>query len=83
MSDLSRYIPEIIAFARSTEAKAVYCFAIDGNRGSGGCPLIAGLPQGSEEYVARCQELVEMLRRSADMLEADIKRGKANVGVTP
>lgn len=83
MSQLSSYMPEIIAFARGADAKAAYCFVLDGSKGTGGCPVILGIPDTGEEYFARCQELLEMLRRSAELLEADIKRHKAGVGVTP
>lgn len=68
---LSRYMPDIIEFATKVNAKAAYCFVLDGNQGTGGCPVVVGLPP-HEEYLARCRELIVMLRRSADMLERDI-----------
>lgn len=79
MDQLSRYMPEIIEFARKAHAKAVYCFALDGDRGTGGCPLVMGTPP-PDEYRERCKELVAMLRRSADLLEQDIER---QVGLSP
>jgi len=69
----SRYIAEITAFALSTKGKAVYCFVLDGDKGTGGCPLVMGIP-GGPEYRRRCEELITMMRRSADMLQADIDR---------
>jgi hypothetical protein len=69
----SRYIAEVTAFAFGTKAKAVYCFVLDGEKGTGGCPLIMGMLQGPE-YRRRCEELIVMLRRSADLLQADIDR---------
>jgi hypothetical protein len=68
---LSRYMPDIIEFAIKVKAKAAYCFVLDGNKGTGGCPVVVGMPP-HEEYLARCRELIAMLRRSADMLERDI-----------
>lgn len=71
----SRYMPEITQFALDVKAKAVYCFVIDGTKGTGGCPLILGADANDPKaYEARNRELVAMLRRSADMLEGDLKR---------
>jgi hypothetical protein len=55
----SRYIVEITAFAMSTKAKAAYCFVLDGDRGTGGCPFVVGLVP-PDEYRARCEELIKM-----------------------
>lgn len=72
---LSRYMPEIVAFARSVKATGVYCFVIDGDRGTGGCPLLLGLDAlDRDEYVRRSEELIGLLRRSADLYEADLVR---------
>jgi hypothetical protein len=60
-------MPEVVAFAMKVNAKAAYCFAIDGDKGTGGCPVVMGVPP-HEEYLARCRELIAMLRRSADLL---------------
>lgn len=73
MGPFSRYLPVITAFAQSVRAKAAYCFVVDGELGTGGCPLILDAPT-REAYEQRCRELVELLRRSADMLEADLRR---------
>lgn len=71
----SRYTPEITAFALGVEAKAVYCFVVDGSKGTGGSPLVVGAEALERVvYQARCEELVALLRRSADMLEADLVR---------
>lgn len=73
MNQLSRYMPEILEFALKVHAKAIYCFVIDGDRGTGGSPLVTGFPP-PNEYRQRCEEMVQMLRRSADLLEQDIER---------
>jgi hypothetical protein len=73
MSAFSRYLVEIYDFAAKTKAKAVYCFVIDGDRGTGGCSIVVGLVP-PDEYRARNEELIAMLRRSADLLQADIDR---------
>ena len=73
MHQFSRYLPEITAFGLGAKAKAVYCFVIDGDKGTGGCPIVLGLPPAAE-YRARCEELIVMMRRSADLLQADIDR---------
>lgn len=71
----SRYTPEITAFALGVEAKAVYCFVLDGVKGTGGCPLVMGVEALERAvYRARCEELIAMLRRSADLFEADLAR---------
>lgn len=70
---MSRYMPEIVTFALNVNAKAVYCFVLDGEKGTGGCPLVMGLPP-PDEYRRRCEELIAMMRRSADLLQADIDR---------
>lgn len=69
----SRYTPEIIRFAAATGGRAVYCFVVDGALGTGGMPLIAGLPAPAE-YRQRCLELIALLRRSAELLEQDLER---------
>jgi hypothetical protein len=69
----SRYMDEVIAFASLTSARAVYCFAVDGHKGTGGCPLVMGITPAAE-YRALCEELIGLLRSSADMLQADIDR---------
>lgn len=74
-SGISKYTPEITQFGLDTNAKAVDCFVIDGNRGTGGMPLVMGFPPPSE-YKARCLELIRLLRRSAELLESDIKVDK-------
>lgn len=68
---LSRYTTEIIAFQQATQGKAVYCFVVDGVKGTGGMPVIAMTPT-HEEYLAKCREVVALLRRSADLLERDM-----------
>lgn len=73
MSQFSRYTPEITALGLQTKAKAVYCFVVDGDKGTGGCPLVMGTPP-PDEYRRRCEELIAMMRRSADMLQADVDR---------
>lgn len=70
---LSRYIDSVTEFAVKHGAKAAYCFVVDGDQGTGGCPVVVGTLERSE-YRARCVELVGLLRRSADMLEADLRR---------
>jgi hypothetical protein len=72
----SRYLPDVVEWGTRIKAKAVYCFAIDGDRGTGGCPLVMGMDQFTNRklYEQHCRELVVMLRRSATMLEADLKR---------
>ena len=81
---LSRYTPAIVQFAQATRGAAVYCFGVDGALGTGGMPLVSGFPP-PEEYRRRCEELIALLRRSADLLEQDIQRqvpepGAGNVG---
>jgi cytochrome c len=71
---LSKYTPEIVAFQAATKGQAVYCFVVDGTKGTGGMPLV-GLAPTHPEYLARCRELVTLLRRSADLLERDIGGG--------
>lgn len=66
-------MPDVIEFALKTGAKAAYCFALDGSKGTGGCPVVIGLMPPAE-YRARCEELIALLRRSADMLQADVDR---------
>ncbi len=75
MSGVSRYIEEITEYAIRLKAKAAYCFVVDGVKGTGGCPLIMGVEALEPAvYQARCEELIAMLRRSADMLESDLVR---------
>jgi hypothetical protein len=69
----SRYMPEITAFALGVEAKAAYCFVLEGKKGTGGSPMVIGMPP-REEYERLNRELVVMLRRSADLLEGDLRR---------
>jgi hypothetical protein len=69
----SKYTPAIVQFAQATGAAAVYCFAVDGNLGTGGMPMIVGLLPGAE-YRQRCEELIGLLRRSAELLEQDLAR---------
>lgn len=69
----SRYTNEAVQLLLGTKAKAAYAFVVDGDRGTGGCPVIEGLQAGSE-YRRRCEELVRLLRRSADLLERDVNR---------
>lgn len=69
----SRYTPAIVQFAQLTGGAAVYCFVVDGNLGTGGMPLITGLPAPGE-YRRRGEELIGLLRRSADLLEQDLAR---------
>lgn len=78
---MSRYVMDVAEFAMKHEAKAAYCFVIDGNKGTGGCPVVVGMLS-HPEYISRCRELVAMLRRSADWLERDIGDGKACWPVT-
>lgn len=66
-------MPEIIRFAVENGAGAAYGFVIDGQYGSGGCPVVVGLPDPAE-YRRRLEELIKMMRRSADMLQADLDR---------
>lgn len=70
---ISRYTPEIIEFGKATRAKAVYCFVIEGAKGTGGMPIVMGFPP-AEEYRTLCEAMIKMMRRSADMLQADINR---------
>lgn len=71
----SRYMPEIIELTTRVKAKASYVFFVDGDRGTGGSPLVMGADSLKRDvYEARCRELVELLRRSADLLEADLAR---------
>jgi len=67
-------MPEIVAFGMGVQAKAVYCFVVDGAKGTGGCPLIMDQALDPKVYEEKSRELVAMLRRSADLLEADLKR---------
>jgi hypothetical protein len=69
----SKYTPAIVQFARTTGGAAVYCFVVDGHLGTGGMPLVVGLLP-PDEYRQRCEELISLLRRSADLLEQDIAR---------
>jgi hypothetical protein len=71
---VSRYTPEIVQFLQATHGAAVYCFVLDGDRGTGGMPVIAGFPPPAE-YRQRCREVIALLRRSADLLEQDIGGG--------
>lgn len=73
MPGFSRYITEITEFALKTKAKAAYCFVIDGDRGTGGSPLVMGLVAG-DEYKQRCVEMIRLMRRSADLLAKDLER---------
>jgi hypothetical protein len=76
---LSKYFPEIYALAQQTQARAVYVFVLDGNRGSGGQPLLCPMPETHEEYLHRNREMIIALRRSADLLEQDIgDRGRTH-----
>jgi hypothetical protein len=72
-SPFSAYANEIALLALRTSAKAAYGFVVDGDRGTGGMPLIAGLASGPE-YRARCRGLASLMRRSAALLEADVDR---------
>jgi hypothetical protein len=69
----SKYTPAIVQFGQATRGTAVYCFVLDGELGTGGMPLVSGFPP-PEEYRRRCEELILLLRRSADLLEQDIAR---------
>jgi hypothetical protein len=72
---MSRYMPEIVELGMRTEAKAVYAFVLDGNKGTGGCPLVMGMEAlDRRTYNERCRELIAMMRRSADLLAADLLR---------
>jgi|GEM_PF-4258795 len=71
---LSRYTPAIVQFQQATGGD-VYCFVVDGKLGTGGMPMIVGLPPTAEAYRQRCQALIALLRRSADLLEQDIGGG--------
>lgn len=72
---LSRYMPEILEMTMHVKAKASYVFFVDGDRGTGGSPLIMGAESLKREvYEARCRELILLLRRSAKMLEDDLAR---------
>jgi hypothetical protein len=72
---LSRYFPEIFYFARLTKAEAVYCFVVDGDRGTGGQPLLMGLDAlKPEEYLRRNRAIIAFMRRSADLLEQELIR---------
>jgi hypothetical protein len=73
MPGLSRYTPAIVKFQQATGGD-VYCFVVNGNLGTGGMPLIHGFPP-RNEYHARCQALIALLRRSAELLERDIGGG--------
>jgi len=68
-------MPEVVEMGLSTGAKALYLFVVDGVKGTGGCPLVRGFPP-RVEYIARCRELVALMRRSADLLEAEIVRAE-------
>lgn len=71
---MSKYTPEILAFAEAAGGTAVYCFVLDGKRGTGGMPIVSGfLPP--DENRRRCREVIALLRRSADLLEQDIGGG--------
>lgn len=72
----SRYTPAIVQFAQATRGAAVYCFVVDGELGTGGMPIVSGFPP-PEEYRRRCEELIALLRRSADLLEKDIARAES------
>lgn len=72
---LSRYMPELVELAMRVKAKAAYVFFIDGDRGTGGSPIVMDAPLlERDEYERRCRTLVNMLRRSADLLEGDLRR---------
>lgn len=72
---MSRYLPEVIEFAIRMNAKAAYCFVIDGSKGTGGCPVVMGEDALDRQlYAQHCRELIQMLRRSADLLAADLLR---------
>lgn len=79
-AQLSRYMPELIELATRTKAKAAYVFFVDGDRGTGGSPIVMGFPP-PDEYERRCRELVALLRRSAELLEDDLRR--QGLGGTP
>lgn len=71
---VSRYIDAIAAFGIQQQAKAVYCFVLDGVFGTGGCPLVFGATAADPVlYEQACRELVAMMRRSADLLEKDLE----------
>lgn len=70
---MSRYLTEVISLLQSTKAQAVYVFVLEGDRGTGGCHALAGMHAGPE-YRRRCLELIALLRRSADLLQADVDR---------
>lgn len=72
-NSFSAYANEVALLALRTGAKAVYGFVVDGDRGTGGMPLVAGLTNGPE-YRARCMMLADLLRRSAAMLTVDVDR---------
>lgn len=71
----SRYLPDVTEFAIRMEATAAYCFVLDGSKGTGGCPVVVGADAlNRAAYEARCRELITMMRRSADLLAADLLR---------
>lgn len=71
----SRYIDAIAAFAKQQQAKAVYCYVIDGALGTGGCPLVMHPAATDRAEYERCsRELIAMMRRSADLFEQDLER---------
>ena len=74
---LSKYTPAIVQFQQATGGD-VYCFVVDGNLGTGGMPMLGGFPRSPEEYRQRCEALIALLRRSAELLAQDVARRAPN-----
>lgn len=79
---MSVYTPEITQLQVTTKAESVYAFVVEGERGTGGMPLVSIVPEqqasGSgviepAEYVARCRKLLGFMQRSVELFERDIR----------
>lgn len=69
---LSKYSVDIIALQFSTKAKSLYAFIVEGDRGSGGMPIIQIQPT-FEAYRAAQQELLQYVARGLKLMQADWK----------
>ena len=69
----SVYVHEIAELLMHLQAKSAYVFVVDGIKGTGGCPLVALQPT-REAHAAAHRELLEYMRRSVKLFEADIER---------
>lgn len=69
----SRYLPDVTELLVRLKAKSVYVFVVDGEQGTGGCPIVQLQPTHAE-YLQANRELLQYMKRSVELYERDIAR---------